>query len=498
MKICAARTRVTLGPLQIPPSMTVSKDSPPTPPDTCKNEACLKPLFGGVVYCPFCGTKHHSADAVVAAPAPAPKRHTVTVSAADQAEIPHAQPSPLAQAGAALSGGPQGGLSPAETRPPAPVAPSPIRRDEALKALPKKKPPPVKPAGPIATHDKPATSKVRLWLLGVAAASVLAYVALPSLLGTSAADKARKSAAETIVRASSSLAAPPPKTMPSAATLSPGSTSADNTTAIAQMLSLAMNGNWSRLDAQVQALKAALVVQPGDRKSSRQANTEGLKLLRAGNPAAAALALRRAWLADPSDVEAINNLAFAQMQAGQLLDALTTLERAISMAPDRTNAWANFAETLALGGNEPGAQAALRIALRFSTDRQRSIEALSKVRDTHPNATYVRVIRSVLDDINSIPRNPNDRTAAEPAQAPAQPSVPVPTVAQTSVGDARRIECEVLVRSGQRALANRSFDVAVQQASDALAAYPGCPGAQELSADARQARDVARAGVAIR
>ena len=153
MKICAARTRVALGLLQIPPSMTVSKDSPPTPPDTRKNETCLKPLFGGVFYCSFCGTKHHSADAVVAAPAPAPKRQTVTVSAADPAEIPHAQPSPLAQAGAALSGGAQGGLSPAETPPPAPVAPSPIPCDEALEALPKKKPPPVKPAGLIATPD---------------------------------------------------------------------------------------------------------------------------------------------------------------------------------------------------------------------------------------------------------------------------------------------------------------------------------------------------------
>ena len=153
MKICAARTRVALGLLQIPPSMTVSKDSPPTPPDTRKNETCLTPLFGGVVYCPFCGTKHHSADAVVAAPAPAPKRQIVTVSAADPAEIPHAQPSPLAQAGAALSRGAQGGLSLAETPPPAPVAPSPIPCDEALEALPKKKSPPVKPAGLIATPD---------------------------------------------------------------------------------------------------------------------------------------------------------------------------------------------------------------------------------------------------------------------------------------------------------------------------------------------------------
>ena len=123
--MCAARTRVALGLLQIPPSMTVSKDSPPTPPDTRKNETCLTPLFGGVVYCPFCGTKHHSADAVVAAPAPAPKRQIVTVSAAD----------------------------PAETPPPAPVTPSPIPCDEALEALPKKKPPPVKPAGLIATPD---------------------------------------------------------------------------------------------------------------------------------------------------------------------------------------------------------------------------------------------------------------------------------------------------------------------------------------------------------
>ena len=283
----------------------------------------------------------------------------------------------------------------------------------------------------------------------------------------------------------------PPPTVAAAPAPAPAPASADTTTAVTQMMSLAMNGNWSRLDSQVQALKTFSSPQQGDRKSSRAANTEGLRLLRAGNAPAALLVLRTGAQADPSDVEVINNLGFAQMQAGQLQEASSTLERTILMAPDRTSAWANYSETLALGGNEPGSLAALIIAVHFSSDRQKSIEALSKVRETHPNAIYFRVLGRVLADMNAIPRGPNDRIR-EPSVTMAAPPVAAPPT------DAKRIECEVLVRGGQRALATRSYDVALQQAADALAAYAGCPGAQELATSARQTKDAARAGVILR
>lgn len=288
--------------------------------------------------------------------------------------------------------------------------------------------------------------------------------------------------------------APPPTVAVAVAAApapAPAPASADTTTAVTQMMSLAMNGNWSRLDSQVQALKTFSPPQQGDRKSSRAANTEGLRLLRAGNAPAALSVLRTGAQADPSDVEVINNLGFAQMQAGQLQEASSTLERTILMAPDRTSAWANYSETLALGGNEPGSLAALIIAVHFSSDRQKSIEALSKVRETHPNAIYVRVLGRVLADMSAISRGPNDRSR-EPSVTITAPPVAAPPT------DAKRIECEVLVRGGQRALATRSYDVALQQAADALAAYPGCPGAQELATSARQTKDAARAGVILR
>ena len=180
----------------------------------------------------------------------------------------------------------------------------------------------------------------------------------------------------------------------------------ERSTLVAQILPLASAGNWPKLEALVQTLKSAIAIQPGDRRLSRAGNAEGLQLLRNGNAAGAALLFRRAWAADPSDVEVVNNLGYALMQAGQLKDALTTLEQVIAMAPDRTNAWANYSETLALTGNESGAAAALRIALRYSTDRQKSVDGFLRARDARPGSSYARVIYTVLGDMDSIPRGP--------------------------------------------------------------------------------------------
>jgi hypothetical protein len=80
---------------------------------------------------------------------------------------------------------------------------------------------------------------------------------------------------------------------------------------------------------------------------------------------------------------------------------------------------------------------------------------------------------------------------AEPAplvlpSAPAQPAL-----------DLKRFECEVLVRAGQKALANRSYDDAMQRADEAQAVYPNCAGAAELGRSAREAKDRARSSAVI-
>ena len=55
----------------------------------------------------------------------------------------------------------------------------------------------------------------------------------------------------------------------------------------------------------------------------------------------------------------------------------------------------------------------------------------------------------------------------------------------------------MLVRAGQKALANRSYDDAMQRADEAQAIYPDCPGAAELGRNARQAKDRARSSAVI-
>ena len=59
------------------------------------------------------------------------------------------------------------------------------------------------------------------------------------------------------------------------------------------------------------------------------------------------------------------------------------------------------------------------------------------------------------------------------------------------------VECTVLVKAGQRALANKSYDEAMQSAQEARAAVPNCPGALELFQNARQAKDKARQSAVI-
>ena len=86
---------------------------------------------------------------------------------------------------------------------------------------------------------------------------------------------------------------------------------------------------------------------------------------------------------------------------------------------------------------------------------------------------------------------PAPPVVAEPAPL-AKPSAP----AQPAL-DPKRFECEVLVRAGQKALANRSYDDAMQRADEALAVYPNCAGAADLSHSARQAKDRARSSAVI-
>ena len=96
--------------------------------------------------------------------------------------------------------------------------------------------------------------------------------------------------------------------------------------------------------------------------------------------------------------------------------------------------------------------------------------------------------------------------AAPVRPAPARPAAPeyapqtTPAVTAQPAPpalDTKRFECEVLVRAGQKALANRSYDDAMQRADEAQTVFADCPGAAELGRTARQAKDRARSSAVI-
>ena len=86
------------------------------------------------------------------------------------------------------------------------------------------------------------------------------------------------------------------------------------------------------------------------------------------------------------------------------------------------------------------------------------------------------------------------------ATVPDRVTVPVkPPQVQNAdnAEDSKRFECVVLVRTGQRALENKSYDEAMRSAQEARAAFANCTGAIELLQSARQAKDIARQAVII-
>jgi Protein kinase domain len=113
-------------------------------------------------------------------------------------------------------------------------------------------------------------------------------------------------------------------------------------------------------------------------------------------------------------------------------------------------------------------------------------------------ATRAAAQRATTAPPRAAPAKP---VAVDSPTAPAIGPTATPTVAPAQAAppaiDPKRFECEVLVRAGQKALANRSYDDAMQRADEAQSVYADCPGAVELGRNARQAKDRARSAVVI-
>jgi len=164
--------------------------------------------------------------------------------------------------------------------------------------------------------------------------------------------------------------------------------------------------DWGSVDNQTQAIKQAASPVRGNRKLSREANAEGLEAFRQSNFPAAIAAFERGVRADPNDVELMNNLGYAHLQAEHVKDSIRILTHVLLLAPDRSSAWANLSDSLSRTDNQNAPIDALRLAVYFSSNRQRTLEFLGKTLETHSVERFRSVVSTVLREVDRIaPRN---------------------------------------------------------------------------------------------
>jgi hypothetical protein len=105
----------------------------------------------------------------------------------------------------------------------------------------------------------------------------------------------------------------------------------------------------------------------------------GNALFRLGQRGEAIQVLERTLRLDPAHPGALNTLAVAYASAGAYDTALTLLQRARVAHPDHSLTWFNLGVTLAAKGDKPGAEKALREAIRLQPDFAEARDRLARL-----------------------------------------------------------------------------------------------------------------------
>ncbi len=110
----------------------------------------------------------------------------------------------------------------------------------------------------------------------------------------------------------------------------------------------------------------------GDRKMARALNDQGLASLRAKEFDAAIEFFKKAFDADPVDVEIAANYGYAAIGGKRYEVAVLGLSNALLLDPRRTSTWIPVAELYAARGNRDKAMRALLLAYEFSKNKEKT------------------------------------------------------------------------------------------------------------------------------
>lgn len=111
------------------------------------------------------------------------------------------------------------------------------------------------------------------------------------------------------------------------------------------------------------------------------------------------------------EIGALNEEARHWLRQDDNRRATLALVRVVAIAPHRPSAWASLTEVLTSDG---AGLSALRVALRLSTDREKSLVYLRQAQENPANENFARLAGAVLAEVDEIPRHPKDRGATPP------------------------------------------------------------------------------------
>lgn len=401
---------------------------------TCAN--CRQPLFGVVRHCPFCGARQ--ADQAISGGTPAPSQ-------------PDADAKPLTRWGARAGGAVQPESSPIQQRsappPPAPIAqtyptadlqskltpPEPARQPPVPASVVTAEPPPPPPPPPPVPRFK--------------------WIALLVLVGAGYAGW------ELILK-------PKPPDLCQQALESSASSMQANQFA----------------QAKTQALDAVA-------RCTGESQDRAKTVLKAAQAAQAA---------DDNCGKAIRQ-ADSQIAEGRLKLALRTLDAQPGTCLNREDATAlkQRIDASKASAAEKLSQAQTQLTDGQFDQARASVEEAERL--DHDNSDLARIrkeIEKMTKEAVAI-KEPPPQTSLPPSVIRPPVQAPQPQSVYDAGENNKRLECTILVRTGQSALTKKNYDDAMQRAQEALATFANCPGAQDLFQSARQEKDRARRDVVI-
>lgn len=140
--------------------------------------------------------------------------------------------------------------------------------------------------------------------------------------------------------------------------------------------------------------------EKGDRKTARALNDQALLAFRQENYQLAANIFAEALKSDPSDIEVLNNYAYALLKGGKYVDAERILGFVLSIAPGRTSGWANLADVYANTNRPDAASAGFVVGFRFATNQDKALAFLKDRAETEPNENIRRAVINALAQLS--------------------------------------------------------------------------------------------------